>query len=350
MRNLPDLIEVVQTNCHIADAAYAREMTMCTYLLEMREYFRWEHELPLTQHPPKDEIGRWLMERERLWESLNAGAFAPLPVEGQEIPPFESELVNRCLLPQGMVYGAGIGRFHKPHFFLGELVRREEREGITILVSGCEYARDLTTLPASFQNGIIYLRQDALKRALWEKIELWQNKSAEGPLKSALQCYDYARNPEAALQRMSEQEGEAVILHELGEALAQRQLGADWQAMLGGFSHRHSEVAARAMRDHLADCLSTLPRLLETQAWGSLHFYFAEFDGMRKSLFPRLYSAYLAWSNEGDLGALEQAVEAGREHWQDVTQTLVEQHRQTPDEVEKRLLEKIRQTPTPLAL
>ena len=350
MRNFPELIEAVQANCHIADAAYAREMTMCTYLLEMREYFRWEHELPLTQHPPKDEIGRWLLERERLWETLHADAFAPLPVEGREIPPFESELVNRSLVPQGMVYGAGIGRFHKPHFFLGELVRKEEREGITVLVSGCEYARDLTTLPASFQNGIIYLRQDALKRALWEKIELWRNRRIDGPLKSALRYYAYEHDPEAALQRMAEQEGEAVILHELGEALAQRQLGPDWQTMLSGFGHRHSEVAARAMRDHLADCLSTLPKLLERQAWGSLHFYFAEFEGMRKSLFPTLYAAYLNWNGRGETTAIEEAVAAGREHWARLTQALVERHRKAPDDVEQQLLEQIRRSPVALAL
>ncbi len=350
MRNFPELVEAVQTNCHVADATYAREMTMCTYLLEMREYFRWEHELPLTQHPPKDEIGRWLLERERLWETLDVDAFAPLPVEGKEIPPFESELINRSLLPQGVVYGAGIGRFHKPHFFLGELVRREEREGVTILVSGCEYARDLTTLPASFQNGTIYLRQDALKRALWEKIELWRNRNIDGPLKSALRCYAYERDPEAALQRMAEQEGEAVILHELGEALAQRELGPDWHAMLSGFGHRHSEVAARAMRDHLADCLSTLPRLLERQAWGSLHFYFAEFEGMRKSLFPSLYAAYLTWSGGGDTAVLEEAVGAGREHWTRLTQALLDQHREAPERVEAGLLEQIRRSPVALAL
>ena len=42
--SLPGLgpfIEAVQRNCHIADARHAREMTLCTYLLEMREFFRW---------------------------------------------------------------------------------------------------------------------------------------------------------------------------------------------------------------------------------------------------------------------------------------------------------------------
>jgi len=36
------LVEAVRRNCHIADARHAREMTLCTYLLEMREFYRWE--------------------------------------------------------------------------------------------------------------------------------------------------------------------------------------------------------------------------------------------------------------------------------------------------------------------
>lgn len=46
MRNFHELVETVQKNCHIADANHARNLTMCTYLLEMREFFRWENELP----------------------------------------------------------------------------------------------------------------------------------------------------------------------------------------------------------------------------------------------------------------------------------------------------------------
>ena len=36
------LVEAVQANCNITDARHARNMTMCTYLLEMRELYRWE--------------------------------------------------------------------------------------------------------------------------------------------------------------------------------------------------------------------------------------------------------------------------------------------------------------------
>ncbi len=54
--------------------------------------------------------------------------------------------------------------------------------GFEVLVTGCEYARDITALPAAFQNGAIYVRQDALRRWLWEKVELWSVKKGDGPL------------------------------------------------------------------------------------------------------------------------------------------------------------------------
>jgi len=46
VENLSALIDTVQKNCTIADARHARDMTMCTFLLEMREYYRWEMEIP----------------------------------------------------------------------------------------------------------------------------------------------------------------------------------------------------------------------------------------------------------------------------------------------------------------
>ena len=36
------LVQAVQTNCDIADARHARDVSLCTYLLGMREFYRWE--------------------------------------------------------------------------------------------------------------------------------------------------------------------------------------------------------------------------------------------------------------------------------------------------------------------
>jgi hypothetical protein len=49
------------------------------------------------------------------------------------------------------------------------------------------------------------------------------------------------------------------------------------------------------VRDNLADCLSTLPQLIERDAACSIHFYFANFGGMRATLFPLLAGAYRSW-------------------------------------------------------
>ncbi|HSD60749.1 MAG TPA: hypothetical protein VLC55_07840, partial [Burkholderiales bacterium] len=62
MQTLQLLVNAVQRNCDIADARHARDMTLCTYLLEMRELYRWEQDMPLTALPPKDALGRWLTE------------------------------------------------------------------------------------------------------------------------------------------------------------------------------------------------------------------------------------------------------------------------------------------------
>ncbi|HKJ07631.1 MAG TPA: hypothetical protein VKA76_00940, partial [Gammaproteobacteria bacterium] len=39
---LRTLCAKVQKNCHISDARYAGDYTLCIYLLKMREYYRWE--------------------------------------------------------------------------------------------------------------------------------------------------------------------------------------------------------------------------------------------------------------------------------------------------------------------
>lgn len=315
MPDLPQLVAAVQANCHIADARHAREMTMCNYLLGMRELYRWENEIPLTQSLPRQELGDWLSAREALWEGLQAGDFQPLPVGGKSCDPFDIAAINGELAAHGLVYGGGYGRFGTAHFFLGELLRREERQGMTILVSGCEHARDLFAAPAALRAGSIFLRQDALRRWLWEKIEIWGVRKADGALKSALDCYGFAADAEAALDRMAAQESETLILHELGEAMAEPLLGPAWREMLTSFTGRRAEILARAVRDNLADCLSTLPALVERCAEGSLHFHFANFEGMRRALFPALAEAYRIWRESGSTQALRETVEAGREHW-----------------------------------
>ena len=47
--NVGAIVSAVQKNCHISDAQFASDLTLCTFLLKMRELYRWEHDIPLTQ-------------------------------------------------------------------------------------------------------------------------------------------------------------------------------------------------------------------------------------------------------------------------------------------------------------
>ena len=330
LSNFAQLMQSVQRNCHIADARYAREATLCNYLLDMREFYRWEHEVPLARPLPRQELGSWISEREALWDGLRADALERLPVGARSYDAFEVEAINGALLPHGLVYGGGYGRFGKPHFFLAQLERREERQGLTLLVSGCEYARDLTAPPAALQGGAVFLRRDALRRWLWDKIEIWGVRKADGALKSALECHGFSADAEAALERMADAEAETLILHELGEAMAEPLLGPAWPDLIASFTGRRAEILARAVRDNLADCLSTLPRLLERESACSIHFYFANFEGMRSKLFPLLNQAYRRWRESGSPDALREAARAGSAHWHEAAHSLLRVRQRDP--------------------
>jgi hypothetical protein len=315
MRNLPQLASVVQRNCDISDARHAGDYGLCTFLLKMREYYRWENELPFARALPRDELGDWLRARERAWERIEADRFAPLPLARGELDPFDAAGANRELLPQGCVYGAGYGRMRKPVFFLGRLLREEERAGITIRISSCEYARELAAPPAMLQGRTIYVRLESVRRYLWEKIEEWQWRKQGGAMAIALASYDFVADTEAALQRMADNEMETMILHELGEAMAGERLGEGWDEMALSVQGTRGEAVARAVRDLLADCLSTLPVLLERANLPALHFYFATFDAPRRQLYPELLDAYEEFLRNSALDPLWRAVREGKERW-----------------------------------
>jgi hypothetical protein len=335
--NLPALIDTVQKNCTIADARHARDMTMCTFLLEMREYYRWEMEIPYGARLPKDELGDWLNARESLWDEVEEEDFHPLPLSENGIDPFEADDVNRALVPQGLVYSSGLGRFRKPHFVLAELKRAEVRDGVQVLVAGCEYARDLIAPPAAMREGAIFLRMDAVRRLLWNKYEEWQWKERDSALGRAFAHYDFERDIDDGLERMAEAESEAMILHEIGEARAEALLGEEWNAMLGKLASRHAELLARAVRDHLADCLVTLPALLEREAVGSLHFYLANLSGLRRALFPSLLQAYDAWLDDRDGRRLTKLIARAEEHWLDKARELTRTWQRNPADGDRAL-------------
>src|SRR5574341_1746746 len=97
MRDLHRLIDTVQRNCDIADARHARDATLCIYLLQLRELYRWEQELPLSAQPPKEDIAQWMMAREARWDSLAEEDYARLPLGGEYCDPFDAPALNHHL-------------------------------------------------------------------------------------------------------------------------------------------------------------------------------------------------------------------------------------------------------------
>lgn len=324
MRNLAQLTRAVQRNCDISDARFAGDYGLCTFLLKMREYYRWNNDLAFSQALPRSELADWLSVREQAWEQIAAAEFESLPLICGAADPFDADCANRELLPQGYVYSAGYGRRLKPLFFLGRLLRAEERAGFRILIASRELARELAAPPAMLQGRTVYVRLESARRFIWEKLDEARGRRQGHAMARALASYDFAANSETALQRMAETEIESMILHELGEARAGEMLGDGWDALLLAVSGTRGEPVARAIRDLLADCLSTLPGLLEPANLPALHFHFANFDAPRRQLFPQLLQAYERFLDCGDLDRLRHVAQEGAEVWLATARSLLD--------------------------
>ena len=208
------------------------------------------------------------------------------------------------------------------------------------------------------QGNTVFIRKQCLRRMIWERIEEWLMQKPPGsPIARTLACYSpknrrhsmgdtlrdklshatpsstistdavsIDKDMESILDQITDNELESVFLHEIGEAQAQQMLGPQWEALVSELPRSKAEWIVRAVRDHLADSLSTLPRLLETQNEASLHFYFANFTGMRRELFPEAVLAYQAWVESGNLAPLKDISQQGQQRWLTLAQQILALH------------------------
>jgi len=325
------LIETVQRNCDIVDARHGSDYGMCTYLMKMRELYRWERRLPLEAHLSKDEIGDWLTAREAHLEALEQAEFNPLTIGGRALDPFDAESVNLVLARDGLVYSAGLVDGARPHFFLAELEQEQRAEdGFLLRVSGRELARCLNAPPAMTRGSSIFLRRESLRRYLWEKYESWLWNRPQNAMARAIAHYPFDTALDDALDAMTGAEMAVIEAHERGEYQAGLDLGQGWEAMLLDLSLTPAEIMARAVRDHLADCTHTLPMLVEDGREPSLHLFMGNLGAMRKQLFPSLLRAYDDWLNSGDISVFNGPVREGAEYWLGLARRMLvlhEQHR-----------------------
>lgn len=325
---MSDLQSIVQQNCHISDAQFAGNYTLCIYLLKMREFYRWETRQAFGTEISRDDIGKWLTEREQQWDELEDQNYQPLEINGTEINPFESQQANDLLNPQNLVYSGGYGMLGKPVFFLAELERKETFDDYTIYISSTELARDLAAPPGMMQEKNIFIRRESLKRFIWEKVEEsdWYNN--ENPLARSLKHYDFKNNPDESLEKMTNAEVETVIHHEIGEIKAGQLLGNEWEEMIASLPRSQAELMSRAVRDNLADALSTLPMLMKHAEAASIHFYFANLSSMRKLIFPAIMTGYQQWIKSGDKSSIIKLIKKSETHWLNIAKLLINIHQQ----------------------
>jgi hypothetical protein len=327
------LAAAVQANCHVADARHAADMTLCTYLLQMREFCRWERGLAWRSSLLREDVGAWIEAREALWAEFEERPLEPLPCGpgGAAVDPFDVVAVNEHLLGSGLLYGAGLVGADRPVFFLAEQHGRTQRDGIDVRVAGRELARGLLAPPAVLSTGdggeCIVLRRESLARWCWEKFEAFGLRPRQGSaFHAVVQAYGLDRDFDAALPQWLDDQSELVTLHELGEHRVGLRLGSAWAPMRLSLPGRRADLFARAVRDHLADFDSTLPTLLDRGAAASLHAWFSDYTGVRQSMFPSLTDAYVAW-RRGDGGrALRRAIAQGGQHFTSLAHRVLALH------------------------
>ncbi|MDH3693767.1 MAG: hypothetical protein OER96_04260 [Gammaproteobacteria bacterium] len=317
------LITRVQENCEISDACHAGDYTMCIYLLRMREYYRWSFEIPLSTKLSHRDVGAWVETKETRWDALLDSYYSPIPFGEQIFDAFDHDALNQKLTREGLVYSAGYGRGGKPVFVLAELLQYENTDAYELYITGKEYARELTAPPAMSRGRTIFVRRESLRRMIWEMVDEWRWHKPRNAMFRAMQFHGMDADIERTVDTITEDELENVILHEVGEIVAGELLGSAWEDMLLELNNRPAEIVARAVRDNLADCLSALPALLQGENIPSIHFYFAHFHPLRKKMFPALDNAYKSWVDSHDLKPLKETVRRGREHWQEVAESLV---------------------------
>jgi len=309
------LISQVQYNCDISDANHAGNYTLCIYLLKMREYYRWIHALEFADNFTAESMTQWLRDKEDIWDQVVDKPFKPLQLYEKSYQPFDSQPINVKINQHQLYYHAGIGQKAVQHFFIADLIEQKTQDQISISITGQEYARDLTAPPALSTQDEIVIRQESLKRMCWERYQEWHWSQLENTMGTAMSYYPFEDDITEALAMITTVEQNTLIQHELGEMQISREHGADWSEMMLELLGSKAELLARGVRDHLADCLSTLPFLIEQANEASIHFYFANLTYIRKDLFPSAIEAYSQWTSSGNSKPLLDLTQKAATHW-----------------------------------
>jgi hypothetical protein len=335
---LSAVCETVQHNCAISDARFARDYSLCIYLLRMREFYRWKEQIPPGDSIDTEALGAWVSDTEMHWDEIEETDFLPLPLNGKSIEPFDTMAVNDALQQTGLVYSAGIGRFGQPHFVLAKLRQQTRHDDIVCIECGDELARDTITMPAMTQGSTVFIRHHSIAQMLWQMLDEWRIKKLPGPMSRVVTHFDinFDAPLDPQIARVAEALAPLLLQHEFGEQAVSERLGKDFSAVIQAFLGRRGEMALRAVRDLLADSIKTWPFILQDNTTDSsapsavyLDFWLASLNGYREVLLKQSPQAQAFLSQaegltaSGRQAALKRLIEPEQERWQQVATALI---------------------------
>lgn len=338
-QHLSTLCEDVQFNCAISDARYARNYSLCIYLMRMRDFYRWRFDIPLMQQLETDTVGDWISDTESHWDDIEELDFKPLVIDGTAFDPFDSKAINQQLKPSGLIYSAGVGRMGQPHFVLAELMHQDNKPTTITYECGKELARDSITLPAMTQDQTIYIRHDSIKRHIWQMIDEWRLQKNAGPLARIVEYYQLIDPDtfEKNLQQAAVDLSPLYHEHECGEVAAGHLLGERYHQLLQKIAGTRNEFYLRAVRDVLADCLATWPYLLTRRSDSELDFWLASVAGARLEL---LKQSSIMTQLRGDINGrsrfdyLSDKLEFEQQRWHTLAEQILCACEDNPDDID----------------
>lgn len=313
-----DLVQQVQANCQIATAGQVGYYSLCGMLLRLRQLYKWEQGLQPWQEGDPQEVLAWIAQQEETWNDLAETDLQELQWQGQRLDPFAVAELNTLVASEGLAYGAGYTHGLAPMCFLGELWEKQQRLGLTIFILGPELARDLDAAPALRQGEVVYLRTEPLAFYVWDQLAdptrqtniFFQLALGAWGLDAAAWLQKPERY-EDAFQALLAAQGEALIRHEIGEAL-EPALQATLPEIVQRLPHSKVERWVRALKDALADLndWGRLAHIVERRDLPELALLLAWRPGFYPYLVPELAPAFWDLQKTRDWGVVEAARQA----------------------------------------
>ena len=128
------LLKTIKHNCDISDARDNGIYSICTLVLKLRNFYKWENGLEPWQEPESPVLLDWIAAKEEYWETIQKNPFLQIPINGEGVDPFQLSRINGHLFADNQVYGAGYGRSMKAVFFIAEILEDRIVEGCPTLI------------------------------------------------------------------------------------------------------------------------------------------------------------------------------------------------------------------------